>query len=197
MCLGSFMVSAGDWGEVLGDAEAREKAYDISGAEAILKRGIVAFPNAALLQRELIVLYQKTQQWKKLEEYLRILGSPTDIVLVFAMASGYRSLADNLFTQRSFENARAYYMESGDIESAFFLPDSVRSYGCPDVAPETFRNAAAASSNSRNAEGIRKALERLQRLSRDPRCSSPSDQEIITNNLNDAYDMLSDMRVRN
>ena len=118
------------------------QANEKQSAEAILKEGLLKYPQSTLLKSDLFVYYMKTNQWNVVEEYYQTAGA--------GFSGGEHiisAIAEHFFETKDWEKAYKYYMASG----RFRVYESLEKSECAGVSIEEYRNAAAAALNMLDA----------------------------------------------
>jgi len=138
------------------------------------------------LMFKLVELYEKTQQWKKLDDYIEVNGSS---LTWFQLQNTQRALSTHYFDDKNWERAALFSKKAAATET-FQSGVSEANKACPMVAPENLRNAAAAYSNAKNGVGVSEAYTALVELSRDKRCQSSQSQSEIRRQADSVSQMM-------
>lgn len=151
------------------EVQAHQDANDTAGAEKLLKEAILTYPDSPYLQYRLLDLYDKSEQWDQLENYVRLYrpGPGYGINLFIDLGD----LAHHYLDQRNWTQANRFFLQAGNTvdlgDDASLTP--VWTDICAGAA-EDFRNAGAAAGNLHDEDGIRESIRHLQHLSSNPRC---------------------------
>jgi len=162
-------------------ADALTSANRVGDAEHTLQEGIRLHPHDAQagLEGKLLSLYVKSEQWDKVESYLRVV-SRVDIEPL-RLTNAYESLASRYFDRKEWEKSYDLNMQAANVLSE----------GWPEGASGTFaqtwrddakicwvttdhvrryRNAAAAAANMSDIARLQTALDHLSSMDQSAAC---------------------------